>query len=293
MPHTPISADIIDCYYQKGRERIAEITQRIREANPNYEAPIIPARVDPRKNVAENTQPPASSAPPPPLPASTLKFVIPAPVPAMPSPQEKQAANTENTQAPAAPAPPPPLPTPSSKPVIPAAVPAMPTPQEKQAANNAQEFAATQADAKAQQEFEDKLRQLGYRLIGPEDFELDWRELSKSGEKIAVRGLYVKRGDADVLGFISDKAKEEMDAIDLDTDDATRPARKAMLDCREAGFRVSLCDIAVGGTVQTRIYHKGELDQSERPELVVSDGWVIPLPMQKSIPLGMQKKEGL
>jgi uncharacterized protein YecT (DUF1311 family) len=61
-PRLPVSRDILDCYYQKGASRIAELTEYIRRFDPKYQPPSLPPHAKPEPVAA----PAPPSAPPQP-----------------------------------------------------------------------------------------------------------------------------------------------------------------------------------------------------------------------------------
>ena len=60
----------------------------------------------------------------------------------------------------------------------------------------------------------------------------------------------------------------------LYTDGASRDARKAMLECRDAG--ATACRMVLGGTVQSCVANKNKINERELPCLVVLDAYLLP-----------------
>jgi hypothetical protein len=99
-----------------------------------------------------------------------------------------------------------------------------------------------------------KLKDLGYEYKTAEDFELDWRELSRNGRKVAVRGTYLEVDDIEWLSVDN----KDQQAIRLYTDTASRPARKALLECRNGGMP---CAVIIGAVATTFLENKGSLNE--------------------------------
>ena len=62
----------------------------------------------------------------------------------------------------------------------------------------------------------------------------------------------------------------------LYTQDASRDARKAMLECRNSDFAKSKCRMIVAGTVQTCIRNKGQLNEVQIPCITITEAFVLP-----------------
>jgi uncharacterized protein len=99
-----------------------------------------------------------------------------------------------------------------------------------------------------------KIKELGYAYMTAEDFEIDWRELSRVGRKVAVRGAYL---EADDIEWLSVDNKDQR-AIRLYTDNASRDARKALLQCRNHD---TSCSVIVGAIAATFVENKGSLNE--------------------------------
>jgi uncharacterized protein YecT (DUF1311 family) len=198
-PPVRVSQDIVDCFKQAGRERVAELVRNVRDVVPGYQAP--------------GSSPPGYNTPPP-----------------VPSDQDERQ-------------------------------------------KRADEVRRQLQDKGKQASLAAKLKDLGFRLLSPVDLDLDWRDLMPNNTKVAVRGTYVEANDVEVLSTPDNK---DQPTIRLYTADASRDARKIMLECRNSGFGVASCEMVVGATVQSCIRNKGELNEKEVPCLKVQDAFVIP-----------------
>ncbi len=118
-----------------------------------------------------------------------------------------------------------------------------------------------------------KLKELGFRLLTPVDLDLDWKTFMSNNTKVAVRGTYIEAHDVEELFTPGNK---DQPRIRLYTDDASRTARKVMLECRNSNFALSSCEMVVGATVQRCVRNKGELNEKEIPCLKVQEAYVIP-----------------
>jgi hypothetical protein len=118
----------------------------------------------------------------------------------------------------------------------------------------------------------------GYKRTTFDDFTLDGRELAANSAKVSIQGVYVKRGEVEML-FPSllaiAMARETLrtDAgIGLLTSDATRSVRKFLLDCRNnpVGAQIG-CSLTVLGRASmcTKTTLVGATDV---PCLIVEDG---------------------
>jgi hypothetical protein len=99
-----------------------------------------------------------------------------------------------------------------------------------------------------------KIKELGYEYKSPEDFELDWRELSRNGRKVAIPGSYSEQNDIEWL-MVDNKDQR---IIRLATDNASREARKQLLDCRNSGMP---CAVIVGAIAVVGTENKGALNE--------------------------------
>jgi hypothetical protein len=125
----------------------------------------------------------------------------------------------------------------------------------------------------AEGELNGKLKELGFQLLSPIDLDLDWKSFMTNQTKVAVRGTYIEAHDVEVLSTPDNKDQPE---IRLYTDNASRDARKIMLECRNNGFQFSSCDMIVGATIQSCIRNKGELNEKEIPCLNVQEAYLVP-----------------
>jgi hypothetical protein len=91
--------------------------------------------------------------------------------------------------------------------------------------------------------------------------------------KIAVHGTYIEASDVEVLSTPDNK---DQPTIRLYTSDASRSARKVMLECRNSSFAFPSCQMIVGATIQSCVRNKGELNEKEVPCLKVQEAYVIP-----------------
>ena len=71
-----------------------------------------------------------------------------------------------------------------------------------------------------------------------------------NGTKIALHGTYVQDSDVEVLSTPDNKDHPQ---IRIYTDNASRDARKLMLECRNSDFKFGLCQMVVGGTIKNCI----------------------------------------
>jgi hypothetical protein len=139
-------------------------------------------------------------------------------------------------------------------------------------AEQARERLRTQAAAERGEQIAAKLKELGFALISPIDLELDWRDLVASSKKIAIRGIYAQGDDIDGLS-VSDK---DHPVIRLYTEQASRDARKNMLECRNSDFALASCRMVIGATVRPCIRNKDKLNEREIPCLFALDAFVLP-----------------
>lgn len=129
-----------------------------------------------------------------------------------------------------------------------------------------------QALADRQAALEQKLKDGGYKMESPIDFELDWRDLRASAQKVAVQGSYMESDDVEGL-VISNK---DLPLIRLYTDDASRDARKLMLECRLGNYIAPSCKLIVAARVVTCVRNKNKTNEKEIPCLQVEDAFVTP-----------------
>jgi uncharacterized protein YraI len=125
----------------------------------------------------------------------------------------------------------------------------------------------------AEDQLRAKLKELGFQLLEPADLDLDWKTFMANNAKIAVRGTYVEVNDVEVLSTPDNK---DLPRVQLFTSDASRAARKVMLECRNSDFTFSSCQMVVGATIQRCIRNKGELNEREVPCLKVQEAYLVP-----------------
>jgi hypothetical protein len=116
-----------------------------------------------------------------------------------------------------------------------------------------------------------RLSELGFELVGAVDLTLDWKSYMTKGTKIALDGTYVEDSDLEVLSTPDNKDHPK---IRIYTDDASRDARKLMLECRNSDFKFSSCQMIVGGTVKNCIRNQGKLNEKEVPCLRVQEAFL-------------------
>ena len=131
------------------------------------------------------------------------------------------------------------------------------------AAEQAREQLRAQAVAERGQKITAKLKELGFQVISPIDLELDWRDLIKNGEKVALWGNYARVDYVDAL-LVDHK---DQAVIRLYTDGASRYARKAMLECRDAG--TTDCRMVIGAPCGPASSTRARLLIS----VLISPGW--------------------
>ena len=137
-------------------------------------------------------------------------------------------------------------------------------------AEKAKEQLRAQAAAEQQASLARKLKDRGFKMKKPVDFELDWRDLEARSQKVALRGKYIQADGVD--GLIVDDP--DLPLIRLYTDSAPRVARKMLLECRVNA--TSPCDVIVGADVISCVKNKGELNEKDVPCLQVDDVFVDP-----------------
>lgn len=125
----------------------------------------------------------------------------------------------------------------------------------------------------AEDQLKAKLNELGFQLLEPADLDLDWKTFMANNAKVAVRGTYVEVNDVEVLSTPDNK---DLPTVQLFTSDASRAARKVMLECRNSDFAFSSCQMVVGATIQRCIRNKGELNEREVPCLKVQEAYLVP-----------------
>lgn len=144
--------------------------------------------------------------------------------------------------------------------------------QEAADAERAREILRKQATAEREAQLAAKLKELGYTLVSPVDLELDWRDLRAASGKIAMKGIYREVEDIEALSV----PNKDAPIIRMYSDDASRDARKALLECRNSDFAISKCRMIVGATVATCIRNKGQLNEKEVPCLRVREVFLLP-----------------
>lgn len=229
----PVPQNIIDCYREAGRERVTFLISYLKAEIPYYTPPDTPNNAIERERQAAIEQNAKAEA------AERAARALAAEQAAKEAAQAK--AEEERQQA------------------------------ALQAAK-ARERLRAQAIAERGQKIAAKLGELGFQLITPVDLELDWRDLGKSGKKIALWGVYARVDDVDGLAVDS----KDLPVIRLYTDGASRDARKAMLECRDSDNPAAACRMVIGGTVQACLANKGKINEREKPCIVALEAFVLP-----------------
>ena len=80
-----------------------------------------------------------------------------------------------------------------------------------------------------------------FELVGAFDLNLDWKSYMSNETKIALDGTYVQDSDVEVLSTPDNKAYSQ---IRIYTDNASRDARKLMLQCRNSDFKFGLMPVS-------------------------------------------------
>jgi len=142
--------------------------------------------------------------------------------------------------------------------------------ERERAAENARRRLEEQA---AEDKLNRNLKERGFQLVSPVDLNLDWRDFMANNTKVAVRGTYFHSHDVEALSTPENK---DQPTIRLYTNDATRDARKLMLECRNSNFKYSLCEMIVGATIKQCIRNKGGLNEKEIPCLNVQEAYLVP-----------------
>jgi hypothetical protein len=119
-----------------------------------------------------------------------------------------------------------------------------------------------QAEADREASIKAKLSNLGFKLITPIDLDLDWRKLAGNKDKIALRGTYLSNDGVEALS-VQDKVNP---LLRLYTDDASRDARKLLLECQEGD---NTCPVIIGAEVSICTKNEGKIDETEVPCLKV------------------------
>jgi hypothetical protein len=127
-------------------------------------------------------------------------------------------------------------------------------------------------------------RERGYRPITFEDFVLDGKELAGSDAKVAIRGMYIKLGEVEMLFpsvmavLMAQQTFKTDTGIGLLTEDADRSIRKYFLDCRN-NFAAAAqgCQVTVLGRA-TMCERTTLVSSSSIPRVAVDDGWNIAPP---------------
>jgi len=145
--------------------------------------------------------------------------------------------------------------------------------QESYAARAAENARRRLQEQAAEDQLNRKLKELGFQLLSPVDLNLDWRSFMTNETKVAVRGTYYHAHDVEMLSTPDNK---DQPTIQLYTNDASRDARKLMLECRNSNFKYSLCEMIVGATIRKCILNKGKLNEKEIPCLNVQEAFLIP-----------------
>jgi hypothetical protein len=137
----------------------------------------------------------------------------------------------------------------------------------------AREQLRAQALADQQAALQQKLKDGGYKSESAIDLELDWRDFQARGQKVALQGTYLESDDVDGLMV----SNNDMPVIRLYIDDASRDARKLMLQCRSGNYAVSSCKLIIAASVVTCIRNKDQNNQKEVPCLKVDEAFADPV----------------
>jgi hypothetical protein len=144
-----------------------------------------------------------------------------------------------------------------------------------------QELERKKADKKYQMALaqQEKLEQeRGYKRIGFDDFALDGKELAATEAKVSIRGVYIKRGEVEMLfpspmaAATAQETGNDM-GIGILTDDAPRNIRKYFLACRNNPAAMG-CPITVWAHA-SMCTRTSLLGSKNVPCLIVDDGWNI------------------
>jgi hypothetical protein len=123
----------------------------------------------------------------------------------------------------------------------------------------------------AEDQLDRKLEELGFERVSPEELSLDWKSLMTSQTRVAVRGTYAEAHD---IEWLKTPYNRDLPEIRLFTDQASREARKLMLECRNSDFRYSSCEMIVGATIKHCVRNKGELNEKAVPCLDVREAYL-------------------
>jgi hypothetical protein len=156
---------------------------------------------------------------------------------------------------------------------VPAASPPLPSSDQAERERAAEDARRQLQTNGAREKLAAKLKDLGFLLLQPVDLDLDWKNFMANNTKVAVLGTYVEANDVEVL---STPDNRDQPTIRLYTNDASRAARKIMLECRNSNFAFPSCQMIVGATIQGCIRNKGELNEKEVPCLKVQEAYVMP-----------------
>lgn len=277
----PVPQEVIECYKQAGRERIAALAHSLREVIPNYQVPSVSGAI------------PAASA------VSLINGTTTFKVVGIASYDWLNIRQQATTQSPIVGVIPP-----NGAGVVyagdhtddgswflvrygdttgwvasqylaadtPAVAPQASTPSPTPPAAAEEERRRLQTEAQQEQLF-NRLKGLGFQLLTPVDLDLDWKAFMTNNTRVAIRGTYIEANDVEEL-FTPDN--KDQPRIRLYTDYASRPARKAMLECRNSKFAATFCEMVVAGTIESCVRNKGELNEKEIPCLKVQEAYLIP-----------------
>jgi hypothetical protein len=127
-------------------------------------------------------------------------------------------------------------------------------------------------------------RERGYKTLTFEDFTLDRKELALSNAKIAIKGVYTKRGESEMLFpsvialLMARETFNTNTGIGLLTEDAVRSIRKYLLAC-QTNLLVAAqgCPVTVLGRA-TMCERTSLVSATSIPCIAVDDGWHIAPP---------------
>ncbi|HVA41361.1 MAG TPA: hypothetical protein VNF49_11900 [Candidatus Binataceae bacterium] len=143
-----------------------------------------------------------------------------------------------------------------------------------------QQRAAAEQKEKYEQEVAHQIaldEQNGYHQMSVEDFVLDGKTLAASESKVAVKGIYMREGESELLlpsieaAYALMQGQQPGQYIGLLTDDAARNIRKYFLDC-DSNSHPSGCQITILGHA-TMCERKTLLGSTALPCIAVEDGW--------------------
>ena len=299
----PVSQEIVSCYKVAGRERLAELLRRLRNIIPTYQIPTISGDTIVSSAGTGNSFTVTGIANNDVLnirQQATAESPIVGVIPPNSSGVTYAGDRTDDGRwllirygsvtgwvatrylrqgepSSLAPSPSPSSVAPPSAPVQPSSSAPTPLPLTKPDESRNAQAAADERERLRQQAAQEQLkRQLGekgFKLLDPTDLDLDWKTFASNQAKVAVIGTYVAAND---MEEISTPDNKDLPTIRLYTDDASRSARKIMLECRNSDFKFAACQMAIGATVQKCVRNKDELNEKEIPCLRVQEAYLVP-----------------